>query len=125
MIVITIYYVGAAEQAAQYLGPYNALGPISSVNDSIPYPGIPDATGTGSSNALCQSGLSHVSSPIGLLTYNITANRQAFDLFTKTTSEIPALKGSILVFEGYSLGGMKAIDPDSTAFPHRSDNILV
>lgn len=125
MIIITIYYVGTAEQAAQYLGPYNALGPVSTVSDSIPYPGIPDATGTGSTNALCQFGLTHVQSPIGLLTYNITSNRQAYELYKKKTLEIPAFNGSILVFEGYSLGGMKAVDPESSAFPHRSDNILM
>ncbi|MCJ1424481.1 hypothetical protein MMC29_002369 [Sticta canariensis] len=125
VIVITIYYVGTAEQAAQYLGPYDAIGPVSSVNDSIPYPKIADAIGSESSSAVCQSGLSRVMSPVGLLTYNITANRQAYDLFTRTTSETPALNSSILLFEGYSLRGMKTVDPDSTAFPHRSDNILV
>lgn len=125
MIIITIYYVGAAEQAAQYLGPYNALGPVSSVNDSIAYPGIPDATGTGSTNALCQFGMTHVQSPVGLLTYNITSNRQAYELYKKKTLEIPAFNGSTLALQGYSLGGMKAVNPDSSAFPHRSDNILM
>lgn len=125
MIIINIYYVGTAEQAAPYLGPYNALDPVSIVNDSIPFPGIADATGTGSKNALCQFGSSHIQYPVGLLTYNITTNRQVYELYKKTTSETPALNGSIVVFEGYSLEGMKAVDPDSTAFPHRSDNILV
>lgn len=125
MITITINYVGTAEQAVRYLGPYNALGPVSSVNDTIPYPGIPDATGTGSRSAVCQFGLTQVQSPIGLLTYNITSNRQAYELYKKKTVEIPAFNGSVLLFEGYSLGGMKAVDPDSSAFPHRSENILM
>ena len=37
----------------------------------------------------------------------------------------PDLRGSSVQFEGYSLQGMKAVDPTSTAYAHRDDNILV
>lgn len=122
---MTIYYVGTAAEAAQYLGPYNAIGPVSVQNDSIPYPEVAEATGTGSGDPLCQFGNSHVQFPVGLLTYNVTTNRQIYDFFKDVTVETPAFNGSYIVFEGYSLEGMKAVDPDSTAFPHRADNILV
>ena len=125
VILVTIYYVGTADEAAQYLGPYNAIGPVSVQNDSIPYPEVAEATGTGSGDPLCQFGNSHVQSPTGLLTYNITTNRQVYDFFKNVTIETPAFNGSYIVFEGYSLEGMKAVEPDSTAFPHRADNILV
>ena len=125
VILVTIYYIGTADEAAQYLGPYNAIGPVSVQNDSIPYPEIAEATGTGSSNPLCQFGNSRVQSPMGLLTYNITTNRQVYDFFKNVTIETPAFNGSSIVFEGYSLEGMKVVEPDATAFPHRADNILV
>ena len=63
--------------------------------------------------------------PVGLLTYNVTASRRIYDYFKNVTIETPAFNGSFIVFEGYSLEGMKAVDPASTAFPHRADNLLV
>lgn len=125
VIVFTIYYVGTAEQAAPYIAPFDALGSILRTTDSIPYPDIPDATGTGSTSPLCQFGYSRIQFPVGLLIYNVTANRQIYDLFKQKTLETPAFNGSIIVFEGYSLEGLKAVDQASTAYPHRDDNILV
>lgn len=125
MLIWTFYYVGTAEEAAPFMAPFDELKPLSVTKDSIPYPDIPDATGTGSNNPLCRPGLTHMQFAVNILTYNITANRQIFDLFQKTTLETPSLNGSILVFEAYSVEGVKAVDFDSTAFPHRGDNIIV
>ena len=62
--------------------------------------------------------------PFGLLEHNITATRQIYDYFRNVTTLQPLFKQSIVVFEAYSLEGVKAVDPASTAFPHRDDNIL-
>ncbi|KAI4243322.1 MAG: hypothetical protein L6R40_003494 [Gallowayella cf. fulva] len=63
--------------------------------------------------------------PLGLKSYNVTANRQVYDLFKQLVTEHPEFNGSVTHFEGFALQGMQAVDPDSTAYPHRDDNFLV
>ncbi|KAL9123291.1 MAG: hypothetical protein Q9187_000163 [Circinaria calcarea] len=125
VLIWTFYYVGTAQQAAPYMAAFVELGPVSISNGSIPYPEIPDATGTGSNTPLCDHGLVHISYPIGLLTYNVSTNRAVYNRLRTLISEVPAYNMSAIIFEGYSLEGVKAVDSDSTAYPHRSDNILV
>ncbi len=36
----------------------------------------------------------------------------------------PQFNASYVQFENYALEAMKAVDPDSTAYPHREDNVL-
>jgi len=45
----------------------------------------------------------------------------ATDMVTKH----PGLNESIVQFEGYSLEAVKAVPADSSAYPHREDNLLV
>ena len=63
--------------------------------------------------------------PVGLKQFNIDANRQIYQLFSDMVIQTPALNGTFVQFEGYALQGMKAIDPASSAYAHREDNILV
>ena len=63
--------------------------------------------------------------PVGLKTYNITANRAVYNLYKNLVNEHPEFNGSIVQFENYALEGMKAIDPASTSYAHRDDDLLV
>lgn len=63
--------------------------------------------------------------PIGLRTYNATANRAVYNLFKKMVIEQPAFNGSIVHFENYPVEKMQSIDSASTAYPHRDGNLLV
>jgi hypothetical protein len=93
MIVLTIYCAENAEQAAPYTSPFTALGPVFSVQESIPFPELADATGTGSRSPVCEDGFTHLQFSIGLLRYNITATRQVYEFFKNQTLEIPAYNG--------------------------------
>lgn len=74
----------------------------------------------------CQkAGLANIRFPVDIQEYNPTAQRTAFDYFSKMTHQNPALTYSLFLFEGYSLQGVKAVPTDSTAFPHRDGNLLV
>lgn len=62
--------------------------------------------------------------PIDLEEYNITAQRIAMDTFSNYTHQNTAYNGSRILFEGYSLQGVQAVDPNSTAFAHRQGHLL-
>lgn len=119
-----IHYVGTAEEAAPYLKPFQDLNPLYSSGKYYAYPDVLDATGTGMNSPMCQDGHTNMQFPFGLLEHNITATRQIYDYYREITTSQPLYNQSIVVFEAYSLEGVKAVDSASTAFPHREDNIL-
>jgi hypothetical protein len=73
----------------------------------------------------CAGGVTSLRYPIGLQTFDVPALRRLYDLIDKTLEEIPETAGSFFVLEGYSTHAVQAVDERSTAFPHRSDEILV
>ncbi|KAI2602122.1 FAD binding domain-containing protein [Hypoxylon sp. NC1633] len=119
-----IHYVGTHAQAAPYLKPFEVLDPLYTNQSSMPYPDVLDATGTGMNSPMCQEGHTNMQFPFGLLKHNITATRQIYDYYANITKTQPLFKQAIVVFEAYSLPGVQAVDPASTAFPHRDDHIL-
>jgi len=125
LIFYSAYYAGTAAQAQPYLAPFLDLGPVAAVNDTISFPDLADAVGTGSKSPVCHKGGSGTQFPVGLKTYNTTANRAVHNLYKKMIAEQPAFNGSIVQFESYPVQKMKSVDPASTAYPHREDNLLV
>jgi hypothetical protein len=76
-------------------------------------------------SAPCQkSGLANPRFPLYLQTYNITAQKLAYDLFASSVGGSSAFSSSIFMFEDYSSGGVKAVDSNSTAFAFRSADLL-
>lgn len=69
--------------------------------------------------------MSNVCFPLNLQSYDIQAQRAAFDAFAKGTSQGSGFNNSLLIFEGYSAQGMQSVPSESTAFPHREDTLLV
>ena len=116
--------MGTKEQAAPYTQPFFDLGPVLHNDSSVPYPSLASATGLGDDSFTCAHGYNRIQYPVGLLTYNVSNTREVYDIFKQQTVETPALNLSTTVFEGYSLEGVKAVPSDSTAYPHREDNIL-
>jgi hypothetical protein len=80
--------------------------------------------------------------PISINSYNIEAQRAAFDAFNAFTADPTFLNSAgrwqafplalqywletpTVLFEGYSTQAVKAVPYASTAFPHREDNFLM
>ncbi|KAJ4296338.1 hypothetical protein N0V90_006383 [Kalmusia sp. IMI 367209] len=110
------YIGGTAELAAPYLKPFEDLGPINSSQ----WLRVPMLRGP-----LCEKGDQRMQMNAGLKLYNVTAQRQVFELFKKNIFYDPAILGSVIVMEGYSLQGVLAVDPASTAYALRDDDLLV
>ena len=63
--------------------------------------------------------------PAGLQIYNITTQRKIYNLFTSKILANPAVIYSFVVMEGYSVQGVTAVDPKSSAYAQRDDYLLM
>ena len=122
---MTIDYTGNKSQAAPYVAPFSSLGPTTFQEGSVPYSELAAATGMGSNSSACDHGQNRMQFAQVTQTYNISAVRIVYNTFKQKTLETPAYSGSIPFFETYSLQGVKAVDPASTAYPHRDEGVLL
>ncbi|OBT70377.1 hypothetical protein VE03_00112 [Pseudogymnoascus sp. 23342-1-I1] len=127
--VIAMYLIqeGVDTVDTAYTQPFNDLGPIVTQPTSGTYLDLAKWTGISLSDTPCQvTGNANPRFPIYLKSYNTTAQRQVYDLFTQaTTSASTPFSNALFMFEGYSTKGVKAISDDATAYAYRSDNLLV
>lgn len=79
-----------------------------------------DADGPG-----CAGGQTSLRFPIGLKTFDVPALRRVYDFIDRSFRETPELASSLFLLEGYPTQAVQAVDERSTAFPHRTDEILV
>ncbi|KIA75511.1 hypothetical protein HK57_00010 [Aspergillus ustus] len=121
----TFAYAGTQSEAQPYLTPFDELNPLSTINGNVPFPQVPDVQGTGVHNTTCGKGLSRITGPAGLQVYNITTQRQIYDLFNQNINAHPELNASGVVMEGYSVAGVRRVESDSSAYPFRDDYLLV
>ncbi|KAE9366665.1 FAD binding domain protein [Stipitochalara longipes BDJ] len=125
-IFLYILYKGSPSSLHHYTAPFHSLNAASPTQSGITtLPGIASLTGNGNDGLACGHGTTSLRFPIGLKKYNVTAQRAVYDKFAEITTVISELRGSFFLFEGYAVGGVKRISEESTAFPHRRDNLLV
>lgn len=123
--MFSINYAGTESEAEPLYAPFMTLGPVVATNVTVPYTGVAHASGTDVEDSVCQNGLSWKLYPVGTLVHNISTNRQIYSLFSKMISDNPEFNNSVVQFEAYALQGVKAVDPASTAYAHRADNLLM
>ena len=102
------------------------LGPVKTFAGNGDYRALPEWIGWGNSAPTCQnSGLANTRFPIELQTYNVTAQRRVYDLLSSSLNEVPAFNRSLILLEGYSQQGVKAVPSEDSAYPFRGSNLLV
>ncbi|KAI0452945.1 hypothetical protein F5B21DRAFT_505852 [Xylaria acuta] len=120
-----VIYNGSPEAASEYAQPFHDIGPLSvqtgqgSIHD-LAVVTFQDVDGPG-----CAYGMTSLRYPIGLKSHNVAAVRQVYDEIDETFRRVPEVAGSFFLLEGYSTQAVQAVDPDTTAFPHRDDKILI
>ncbi|KAI0537677.1 FAD binding domain protein [Xylaria digitata] len=126
LIMFFILQEGVKAVDPAYTEVFNKLGPLATNTAGGSYTDLPAWTSNSNEALPCQkSGLVNIRFPIALQTYNIAAQRKVYNMFASATQQIPAVNGSLFLFEGYSSQGVKAIPSDQSAFPSRGDNLLV
>ncbi|PWY90260.1 putative FAD-dependent oxygenase [Aspergillus sclerotioniger CBS 115572] len=112
--------------ATKFTSPFRKLGPMSVRSGSGTYKDIPTWAGVNVNSIACNvADTSKIRFPIGLVSYNATAQRALMDTFTQTIGPDSPFNVSQVLFEGYSMYGVRAGPDDAAAFPHRGDNQLV
>ncbi|KAK3394077.1 hypothetical protein B0H63DRAFT_532083 [Podospora didyma] len=112
-----------ATDAEKLLAPFNQLNGISQ-NVTAPYPQIIEAFGVGMESSLCEKDKVHITSAAGLQVFNITAQRQMYDLFNQNLALHPEFGNTVIRMEVYGAEGVRNQDPGKSAYPHRDDYIL-
>ncbi|KAL9592287.1 MAG: hypothetical protein Q9179_006871, partial [Wetmoreana sp. 5 TL-2023] len=125
VITFAVYYAGTATAAQPYLAPFAKLNPLLTINQTVSYPDLANAVGSGVDSPICQDGAYSASLfPTGLKTHNATASRAVYDLYKKMVTEQPAFNRSFVQLENFSAQKLKSVDAASTAYPHRDDDLL-
>ncbi|KAL7802203.1 Glucooligosaccharide oxidase [Trichoderma aethiopicum] len=125
VIIWSFAYDGPAADAERLLAPFNAIPAISSTKDDVSYPDLLVAQQTDINSASCSS-QPYVGSTTWLQTYNVSSQREIYNLFNKKIAQNPGLApGARVFFEGYSSKATQAIDPGSSSYPHRDEYLLV
>ncbi|KAK3356007.1 hypothetical protein B0H65DRAFT_65379 [Neurospora tetraspora] len=124
VIFWSFVYRGSKEEAQPYLDAFDAIEAVSTEDGNVPYPDIPGVSGTGMNSALCDYGLNHVHYPAGLKVWNVTTQRQIYDLYNEKIRQYPEFQRTTVSMEDYSHEGVNAIDPDTSAYPWRDRGLL-
>ena len=125
IIFYGIIYHGPASEELEYAAPIKDLNPIPIGAGEVPMPALAAMTYMGVDSVGCAYGNTVIRHPIGTKTYNVASIRKMYDEFDSTLNKHPELKGSFFLLEGYSTQAVKALPEESTAFPHRSDELLL
>ncbi|KAJ5500217.1 FAD linked oxidase N-terminal [Penicillium expansum] len=125
VIVFYIIQEGVKAVDSIYTKPFHDLGPLSVVPQAGTYKDLAGWTGIALDSPPCQNaGFANPRYPIYLQSYDVAAQKKAWDIYAPAIRGSSAYNNSILMFEGYSFGGVHAIPSSSSAFPFRSENIL-
>jgi hypothetical protein len=109
-----------------YTSPFHDLQPLVVKPESGTYNDLARWTGIAMDSPPCQDfGFNNPRFPIYTKSYNITAQRKAYDAYAKAISGSDSpYSNSIFMFENYATDGVRERDVDASAFGFRQDLIL-
>lgn len=117
---------GVTAVDSAYTAPFHALDPISFETQTGSYTDLAKWVGITTTDIPCQkTGAMNPRFPIYLETYNLTAQRIAYEAFAEGIRGTSPFNYSYFMFDGYSTQGVKSIDAESAAFAHREQNVLI
>lgn len=126
--VIALYIIqeGVTAVDSIYTAPFHNIGPFSIEPASGEYRDISGWVGINLAAPPCQkAGFANPRFPIYLPSFNATAMSEVYDAFAAATVPSSPFYGSLFMFEGYSMQGVRSIAASSSAFAFRGDNLLI
>lgn len=110
-----------------YTQPLHDLGPLTSEAAHGTYLDLPRWTGIDVAGPPCQkkTSLANLRYPIEAETYNAASVKKMYDRFAAVAHQYSPLNASMILLEGYSTQGVKAVERDATAYAFRDDNLLI
>ena len=126
VIMLWITQEGVNEVDPSYTVPIDEMGPVHTHTEITPYNEIPGWIQAGMEDLACQKkSETYLRFPIDLKRYNATAQQQLYDTFAAGVKTMPELGNSMVLIEGYGVQAVQAVPEESTAFPFRSDDLLI
>ena len=125
MIVYWVFYNGPMTGSRKYTAPIHGLGPVAYSSGVTEYPGLMAVMGNDVDGPDCQPKGSAVLRAADVDRYEVVALRIWYTIFSKMVATAPDLANSFCLLEGYSVQAVQAVPADSTAFPHRSQRLLL
>lgn len=111
---------GSAEDGAPYFAAFDAIPALSVQSGDVPYPELSHIQDSGVDDVTCTSVFDRYITTTGLIVFNITAEQQIFDSFTRRIAEQPSLAElTYIIHESYP--GQTTNSADS-AYPFRADD---
>ncbi|EFW17327.1 hypothetical protein D8B26_000063 [Coccidioides posadasii str. Silveira] len=125
VIVFYIIQEGVKAVDPEITEPFRKLGPLAIERLVGTYRDLARWTGIAITSPPCQkAGLANPRFPIYLESYNVAAQKKAYELFASEAHSGTPFFNSIFMFEGYSVRKVQSIDSSSSAFAYRGDSIL-
>lgn len=118
-------YVGSPADAERHLAPFNALGAEWEDKGAVSLPELAAVQKTGLEDELCAPGRTHVMATAGIQAYNVTVQREIYDLFVRNVALHPELGATWVLHEGYSVEAVRKVDPAASAYAQRDDYLLM
>ncbi|KAK5994217.1 FAD-linked oxidoreductase chyH [Cladobotryum mycophilum] len=126
VIQILIIQEGVTAVDSVYTAPFQSLEPLSVEVHTGGYTDLAKWVGITTEDIPCQkNGAANPRFPIYLETFNVAAQKQAFEVFADAVRGDSIFNNSLVTFDGYSMEGVRAVDAESTAFAYRNQNVLV
>ncbi|KAK5989605.1 FAD-linked oxidoreductase chyH [Cladobotryum mycophilum] len=125
--IILFYIIQEGVKAIDsiFTKPFHDIGPLSVEPLAGDYNDLAAWTGIANASPPCQkAGLANPRFPIYLESYNVPAQKRAYDLYASAIRGSSAFNGSLFMFEGYPMGGVRTTHGKSSAFAFRDENIL-
>lgn len=121
VIIWSFAYSGPQSEAQKLLAPFDAIPAAFTQDGNVPFPEVAHSTGTGLEDQLCASGFVHMGAHANLQSWNVTTQRQIFDLYQQKMSEHPEeVATSIVAMEGYATEAVKKVAESTSSFPWRN-----
>ncbi|KAL7755588.1 hypothetical protein ACKLNR_014686 [Fusarium oxysporum f. sp. zingiberi] len=125
IIAWTFVFAGSRSAARHVLAPFDDLGALSTHEENLYYPQLFDALGSGLKSDMCQPGRAHIVSTVGLLQFNVTAQRKIYNLFNQKVAQHPELNQTRVLHEGYSVDKVQSAPCDASSYAYREENLLM
>ena len=118
-------YNGPKSDLVAYTKPLADFKPITTFSNITDYPGLMTFMGTHLEGPFCPEQSTAVLHAADVDYYDVPAIRNVWELFNEMTTTVPGLAGSYMMLEGYSVQAVQAVPEESTAYPHRKQNLLL
>jgi len=117
---------GVTTVDSKYTAPFHDIGPLAATPQSGTYKDLAKWTGIALESPPCQDfGFNNPRFPIYINSYNVTAQRKAWDLYSSAVAGADnPYYNSIFMFEDYASGAVRDRSNDASAFGFRDAHTL-